>query len=235
MILGISAAMPGELSMLTRERLAVGECRRLGPGVVVALSGVGPERARRAGEELIAQGAVALLSWGVAAGLDPGLAPGSLVLPREIIAADLAVYVVDHEWHERLRHGLIPKIAYHTGALAESEGVVESPAEKCLLRMKTEADAADMESAALARLAHEGGLRFCAVRAIVDPAGMALPRSVLESMDENGMMRLRRLLPKLLRHPGDLAALIRLGRFFGVARQTLARVAELTGPQMMAF
>lgn len=235
MILGISAAMPGELTMLTRQRLALGECLRIGSGVVATLSGVGSARAREAGTELIAQGATALLSWGVAAGLDPGLAPGSLVLPRSIIAADLSVYPVDHEWHERLRHALMPKVVYHTGALAESEGVVESAADKRELRMKTEADAADMESAALARLAHESGLPFCAVRAIVDPAGMALPRSILGAMDASGQVRLGKLLPKLLVHPGDWLALVRLGRYFRSARQTLARVAELTGPQLMAF
>ena len=235
MILGISVAMPDELSMLTRERLAVGVCRELHPDVLVMLAGIGAQRARQAGMELIDRGATALLSWGAAAALAPALTPGSLMLPHCIIGADQAVYPASSDWHERLRRSLAPHFEIHTAPLAESLDVVSTPAEKQQLRLKTEADATDMESGALAQLAREREVPFCAVRAIVDPANMGLPQSIMQAVDPDGQMRTFKFMMQALAHPGDWKKLMQLSRNYKSALRTLARVIELTGPQVLAF
>ena len=55
---------------------------------LVEVSGGGEERARAAAHSLLERGASALVSWGVAGGLDPELEPGSVVLPDAVVHTD---------------------------------------------------------------------------------------------------------------------------------------------------
>ena len=58
----------------------VSEVRALGrwaddPRITIAVSGARPERAEAEARRLVAEGCRALMSWGVAGGLDPALVP----------------------------------------------------------------------------------------------------------------------------------------------------------------
>jgi nucleoside phosphorylase len=58
----------------------------MGQGAVwVELSAANPDRAAQAVDAMVAGGARALLSYGLAAGLDPRLGPGTVLLPETII------------------------------------------------------------------------------------------------------------------------------------------------------
>ena len=50
----------------------------------IACAAAAPERARAGAERLLAEGAGALVSFGIAGGLDPVLMPGDLVLPERV-------------------------------------------------------------------------------------------------------------------------------------------------------
>jgi adenosylhomocysteine nucleosidase len=227
--LGIVSAMPGELSTLTRERLPMGGCRLLREGAWVALAGIGPRRAMLAGADLLSRGTTALISWGTAAALDPALPAGALVVPRRVIGADGMVYLVDTGWHRRLIDRLAERHDVHDGALAESRELLRGPEEKRRLFRETSAEAADMESAALARLAWERGIPFCVVRAIVDPADFELPRCIPNAVGRRGQVLLARLLARAVLHPGDWRRLSQLGRHFHAAREKLTRVISTVG------
>jgi len=70
---GVVAALEFEAQSLgTRRHLADG-LGSLRDGSLLRVSGVGGDNAARAARELVAAGAGALLSWGVAGGLDPAL------------------------------------------------------------------------------------------------------------------------------------------------------------------
>lgn len=233
---GIVAALRGELSTLAGPNAPRGHatCSRLPSGALVALAGVGPERARRAAEALTALGAEALVSWGIAAGLDPALRPGALLIPESVVGRDATRYAVDRAWHARLHHSLAPVLAVHTGPLAEADGLLTTPDEKRALFERRHAGAADMESAALAAFAHDSGLPFLVVRAIADPAESRVPAWLPQVLDGAGRLRPGAWLARLVVRPGDWVALLRVGRHFQAARRTLERVTARAGTRLAA-
>jgi adenosylhomocysteine nucleosidase len=197
------------------------------------LSGMGPRRAGAAGKNLLGHGATALLSWGSAGGLVPALSPGSLVLPGKVIGIDESSYSTDPAWHRRLLDRLKDSLDLHQGSLAESVTALKSPAEKRSLFERTGAIAVDMESGAVAKVAREAGVPFMAVRAIADPASMAIPQSPLGAVDAFGELRLPTLLNGLIKHPAEVFDMIRLGWNFRAARVTLSKVAHLAGSHLL--
>ena len=225
--------MTGEARSLTRQVIAQSQSFGDPEGVTVHVSGVGGHRARLAGRKLIESGAKALVSWGTAGGLTSQVSPGSLILPHKIISAEGSIYEADSIWHERLFRRLAGRIDLHTGLLAESKGVLASPSEKRALFDSTGAIAVDMESAAVAGVAHQAGVPFVAIRAIADRADVTVPQSVLTSLDPFGRLRPLRFLGKLFVHPNDLSSLICLARNFRTAQASLAAVAGLVGGDLL--
>jgi hopanoid-associated phosphorylase len=192
---------------------------------MLLVSGMGPARAEPAARKMIQNGATALVSWGFAGGLLPGLAPGTILLPEKIYAGDESVFFTDPEWRESLCGVLGREVDLRGGAIAESPGVLASPAGKCVLWRRTGAAAVDMESGTLARIAGESGVPFLAFRAITDPADAGLPRSALSAADEFGRVRPVRLFLGLCRRPAELAGLARALRYVRAAEASLAGVA----------
>lgn len=191
---------------------------------LLLLSGVGPRRARAAAERLLAAGAGALLSWGTAAGLDPILAPGALLLPAAVLAADGRAYPVHSGWRESLYRRLTLHCQVHSGLLAESPALLTDPQEKSVLFGRSGALAVDMESAAVGAAALAAGVPFVVVRAVADPAAAALPRAVADALTASGQVYGPRLLYALARRPADLVALARLARQFHAASRALRSV-----------
>jgi adenosylhomocysteine nucleosidase len=90
-----------------------------------------------------------------------------------------------------------------------------------------------MESASMALFAKKAGVPFMVIRAITDPAEMAIPQSVQNSVDEFGRVRLSRVIQGVIKHPMDLSLLVRLGRNFRAARGVLAKVAFQAGSNLL--
>lgn len=231
--LGIVAALPGEVEIFTKKPIAAGTVTRLSDRVLLILSGVGAKQASLGGRLLLDNGANALLSWGVAAALDYRLASGSLILPRQVIAADQTVFQVDPDWHEGLYHRLSSRFATYLEPLMESQTILASRVQKHVLFERTGAVAVDMESAALGRLAYQTEVPFLAIRAIADTADMTIPRSVSGAIDPAGRIRLFSLLAQLILHPGEWYALWRLFRSFRAAQTTLTEVARYAGNDLL--
>lgn len=171
------------------------EAQALGPWrgrVTVRISGADADRAEAAAREAIAAGARHLVSWGIAGGLDPALAPGALVHPGAMIDTD----------------GTAITLASGDGALAGSDVLVNDPAAKAALYARTGAIAVDMESHRVARVAEAAGVPCTVVRTIADPAGRALPALAAGAVDARGRPRVGKVLLGLLRRPGDFPALL---------------------------
>ncbi len=206
------------------------EARALGrwaadPGVRVEISGARPVRAEAAARALAGAGCRVLLSWGVAGGLDPALAPGALLLPEAVIEAD------------GTRHALAPALAgLATGGPAPILGtdrMVLSPAGKSHLHRETGAAAADMETHRVARAAAAAGLPALAIRAVGDPAGRAVPPLAARALGEDGRPRLGAVALELLKRPGDLPALLRLKRDTDAALAALAAISGAAIPAIL--
>ena len=154
----------------------------------------------------------AILSLGIAGGLDPALRPGALVVARNVIAE--ARWPADAAWSGALLEA--------TGALhadiAGADCVIATPAAKAALWAATGAAAVDMESAAIARL----GVPFAVLRAVADTAGEALPAAAAMGLDAAGNPAPWRVIRALLRRPQDLPGLIRMALRSRAALSALA-------------
>ena len=228
-MIGVIAALPLEARCLVGRKLAPGERVELHPGWI-QLYGIGREKAFNAAQSLLEAGATALLSWGTAGGLDPALNAGTLVLPQQVISANQSVFPVDGEWRNRVQQRVAQHVATSSGTLLESLSVFTHPSQKQALAKRAGAAAVDMESAAVAQVAQQAGVPFIAIRVIADQAITAIPSSALSAVDAYGRLQVLPLVASLLAHPGELPALITLGRAFRAAQKTLSTVAKQAGP-----
>jgi len=226
-MLGIVVSLPWELKSLTRQAIPAGTWKAITEDTLVALAGIGAERAYAASSVLISQGATALLSWGYAAALDDRLKAGCLLLPERIVSANGAVHPVSAEWHRRLYQALETKYSVRTDALVESDAIVKTPAEKRALAERTQAAATDMESAAHARAAQEHRLPFLALRAIIDTASTDIPANVLKALDAQGHINVWKVFVSVCLSPADWIKIFRLGIQFYAAQRTLRNTKEL--------
>jgi adenosylhomocysteine nucleosidase len=239
---GVVAALAFEARSLgTRQRAAAG-LASLTDGSLVSVCGMGGENAARAARQLIAAGAGALLSWGVAGGLDPELTCGTVVLPVEVVhgsevlpASSARRFATCRTWRERLGAALQAHARLTAGALLSSPVPVAAAGLKARLFQETRAVAVDMESAAVAEVAADHGLPFVALRVILDTARDSLPESILRAFAPAalGSSRARRAWPllRLLRHaPADFGPLLRLAGQYRIARRTLSDCARRAEP-----
>jgi adenosylhomocysteine nucleosidase len=144
--------------------------------VVVVCGGIGAEPARRAAEAVIALYAPEVVySAGFAGALDPAMKVADMLVPARVIDAGDASSV-------------------DTGAgqgILVTFGAVATPEQKVKLGKSFNAQAVDMEAAAVARAAAARGVRFAAVKVISDEVGFALPgtsRSVNDGRTPNGFI-----------------------------------------------
>jgi adenosylhomocysteine nucleosidase len=230
--LGIIAAVTAEARTLTKEPIPVGEVIYLPGGAMLIVSGMGPTRAAATSRALLEKGATALLSWGSAGGLASKVSPGSLILPKTVIASDRSLYPVDAPWHERLCSWLKGHVDFHTEPLVESSRVVRTLAEKATLFRETGAVGVDMESGAVAAVAQEARVRFMAVRAVADATDTPLPERTLNAVDEFGRLNFFKLIQGLAKDPTELLALVRIARNYRRAQRGLATVVRLIGKDL---
>lgn len=226
--LGIVVALPEEARPLLGRRALVGLVEKLEANseVLVAVGGLGAERAARAALRLADAGCASLLSWGTAGGLDTQLKPGTLVLPPEVVDETGQRHAVDAHWHARLIAELARVAALVTGRLLSVRAPLLSAAAKQAAQRSSGACAVDMESAAIATVAAERELPFAAVRVIVDAAGLDLPHAVQAALREDGRVHASALAGALLRRPADIPRLLRLARDFAAAKARLGEIAS---------
>lgn len=192
------------------------EARLLGPlgsRVLVEVGGATASGARAAVSRLMLAGASHLVSLGLAAGLEPGLRPGDVVVPSRIVAFGRD-YLPDLSLCARLG-------GVTAGGLLHSDVVVATVAEKQALYSDSFCVALDMESGIMAQAASEAGLPFAALRAICDSAARDLPDAARVALKPDGGIALAPLLGSLLRGPGQMPALLGLARDASAARRAL--------------
>jgi adenosylhomocysteine nucleosidase len=213
------------------------EARTLGPAVhrrdglsflddgsLLAVSGMGGALAALAARNLIDAGAGALMSFGLAGGLDPTLGAGTVVLPDVVISRAGARFLTSTGWREQLSATIARQRPVAGGTLLTSLAAIGAVADKAAAFRETGAVAVDMESLGVAEVAAAHDLPFIAVRVIVDTAADVLPRAVVAA-SRGGHLNIRRLIGGLAAAPLDLIALIRLAQRYRAATRSLAAVA----------
>lgn len=196
------------------------ELALLGDGSLLALSGIGPAAAAAAAQSLVDAGVSALMTFGLAGGLDPALKSGSVVIPCEVLSTEGTRYAACRAWRERVAAAVSPLCAVTGGNLLTSTHAIETPADKAAAFRNSGAAAVDMESAAVAEIAAKHNLPVIAVRVIADTAADMLPRAVVAA-SKAGRVQFARLIGGLILAPHEIASLIRLAQRYRIAMRSL--------------
>lgn len=179
----------------------------------VAVSGARPDVAEAMARQMLDDGVDALLSWGIAGALSPDLPSGALLIPTSVVDPASGMLPLA---------GIPDSGGNGARTLAGSEVVVTTPSDKSALRASTSADAVDMETHRVARVAVQAGVPCFAIRAVSDPADRALPAGTEDALDMQGRPRIVPVLIGLARHPGRLGALLAAKRDLDTALATLS-------------
>lgn len=222
-IVGVVTGLEFEADVVRRHARFAGVADR-----VLVAAGVGRERARRLAEDLLADGATALLSFGIAGGLSPDMACETTVVATAIKAEKMETISCCTAWSALLATALRSSPPFAQGELAYAPIILITSLDKGGTFAATGALAADMESYGVGEAALKAGVPFAAVRVVADTAGEQLPEIALHAMAPDGSLKLAETLSRIVRSPGQIPGLIRLGRSTARARRRLEHVAALS-------
>ena len=233
-VVGIVSALKSEASCLMNLRFPVLKVANIDRHARLCLSSMGDNAAQLASESLLELGVEALASFGVAAALDKKLIPGDLVLAEKIIdvGAEQESLPTTLAWRNRLEQMLSPKLTIVGGSIAKSTIPLTTAQSKLELAEATGACAADMESAAIARIAARVGVPFIAIRAIVDPLEFSPPEALLSAVYPEGSVDVLRLTSLIFNRSVKIKTLAHLGLGMYSARTTLKKVVQVAGKKL---
>lgn len=199
-----------------------------GPGVVTMCGGGDSGRLRR-----MLRGHHgryrAVISFGLAGGLDPALTPGDVVLSTHIVH-DGARYPTHGSLSARLGERLARARTriLHADTVG-SETLALEPVHKAALHARTGAIAVDMESHVAAAFAASHGLPLAVIRVICDATHRRLPTLATHALRPDGRIDLPVVVRRLAREPHQLPALLRTARDSAAAFASLRRCRRLLG------
>ena len=198
-----------------------------GPGIL-AISGGGNSPVLRARLEATEpRGLKAVVSFGIAGALEPGLRVGDVLLATEVRSsagrwtADPAFRA---RWAECLGAADIPLVACPLVGVDEP---LLTPGAKQALFAASGADAVDMESHIAAEFAARHALPFGAIRVISDRADHVLPPAAGTAMRPDGSVDVLGVMMSVARSPRQIPALVATARDAAVAFRVLGRVRGL--------
>ncbi|MHB8487090.1 MAG: phosphorylase family protein [Candidatus Acidiferrales bacterium] len=189
--------------------------------VRVALTGVGPERARSVIARALQWGPNVCISSGVAGSLRATYRVGEVFVAREVMELESGRTIAANrelaEAAERRGVRLAERL------LSSANMVVTAEGKNRLGRM---AEAVEMESFAVLTEAARRKIPAVAIRAISDGADRDLPMDFSGVLDDEGKVQASKMARSLARAPHKLPALLRLGRDTRLAATKLAEFLD---------
>jgi adenosylhomocysteine nucleosidase len=201
------------------------------PEPLVEVSGVGETRAEDAARRLVERGATALVSWGVAGGLDPHLRAGTVILPDRVIGEEGRSWGVDLEWRNRLLERIGGRVVTSTSPLYHAASVIVTADEKRAIHLRFGAGGVDMETVAVARVANAHRVPWVAVRVVFDAADQDLPAAILAATGDDGRLTVASVVG-LISSPRLWRPSIALGRAGAAAGRSMRQLWDVTRPDL---
>ena len=217
--IGILFALPEEAAPLRRDLLQNPELQKK---FEVAISGVGAKNAEAAARKLLEtpnRSFRLLVMAGFGGGLSPDLKPGSLVVAKRVeyfgshplweksFAASQTL--LDRFSRRLTAPDMLPRFQF--GNFATTDRVLVTHTEKQDFFNAHACPVVEMETAGAISVAEAKGIPWLAVRVITDTADEDLPLDFNALADANGSPDRRKIIREVLRKPGAIPGLIRLG------------------------
>lgn len=181
---------------------------------LVACSGAIEENAYAQAEKLVANGATALLSFGVAGGLKAGLTSDALLVPESVVASGDRRWSCDATLRARLKAAVLHA---QEGSVYGSRHLVPTPGEKKKIFAETGCAIVDMESHVIADVASKHRLPFAVLRGVSDAIDDTFPEAALRGLKLDGSTDYGAVLWSLAKNPFQYPALKKLFHHTGVA------------------
>jgi adenosylhomocysteine nucleosidase len=178
-------------------------------------------------DRAVAEGPCAVLSVGIAGGLQPGLPPGTVIVASSVAGSGGSLPTT-RAWAENLNRMIS---GVHMGGVADVSRIILNVAEKAKLYRATGALAVDMESHIVARIAHARRVPFAVLRIIADPAERSLPEMAQSALMPDGGIGIGHALKSLVAAPAQVGAAIQTALDTQAALHGLARCCRLAGPR----
>ena len=201
------------------------------PGVRVFACGGNVGLRAAAIRHAVSSGAPAIVSFGIAGGLLPHMAPGHWIVATGVSAGDQRI-ASDPEWTARLAERL-PQA--EVGDIVSVPDPVRRPHQKRHLQASTGACGVDMESYQAAALARELGVPFAAVRVVADPVQRELPVAVHSGLQTDGSVAMTAVLDSLVREPAQILSLARVTLDAFIAFRALLNGRDKLGPRFASL
>lgn len=138
----------------------------------------------------------------------------------------LAAETVTAEDGSRFPTALHPDAPLQKATFAETSRILCTMAEKTALAAQTQAQVAEMEGAAMARVFAKTGIPFVMVKSVLDTLEMELPLWMDGAVGPDGKIPPAILMKQLVRRPGDIPKLIKVGQCYGKALKSLRQAAQ---------
>jgi adenosylhomocysteine nucleosidase len=189
--------------------------------VVLVEAGVGAAAGRATLEAISLHHAKWVIAAGFATGLDPALKRGHFLIADEV--TDLHGQQLAVDLH--VRRESLDQPTLHGGRLLTIDHLLRSPEEKFRLGHNHAAQAADMETLAIAHACRQRNVRFLAVRIITDTVEDALPAEVERMLDQKSLAaKLGAAAGALWKHPATIKDMWQLKEDAVRASDRLARL-----------
>lgn len=211
----------GNLREIKIAKIAVSQGQIGRAGVDFVVTGMGAENARRVANIVMAQPYTICIASGFAGALKPEHAIGSILVAEAVQRIGKAE-TIQSSW--RLALAAQRDGAFRSKMFLTSDSVIRSAEEKA--KLAPFADAVDMESFAMLSAARDHKISAVAIRVISDTSKRDMPLFLDTVVNDMGRVKIDGLVRKVVRHPNQLPALIRLGRDSRTAADALAHFLE---------
>jgi adenosylhomocysteine nucleosidase len=180
--------------------------------VATIITGMGKDNASIATRaQLVRRPATLVLTCGFAGGLDPDLPVGTVVFESD--KEDALAFALANAGAQR-------------GRFYSADRVAITREEKHALRVRTKADAVEMESGAIRDICKKAGIPSATIRVISDGAKEDLPLNFNAVLGPDHQISPGKLAWELIRRPGKIPALLALRKTTTTAARQLAAVLD---------